>query len=298
MAGPEFASWLRLRIASRAPAAVIRIGEGELRVLAAREDDARSLAAAGGLIEQQSRQAFSPEGILELRRTLESAHHGADVLGVLGLGKPLPDSPLAVRRAAWEGQLAALHAKRIAAGRPPAAMASDRLNHEILPELPKLLGGRAVGVVSCRDVKPVLENSWGLEDVAVYRVPSQGGMRHLDGAYEAAMHDVPIWPQAHDRVAAELRVRERGEVFLVGAGLFGKDLCVRIRELGGIALDMGSVLDHLAGKMTRGDVQFVMELHAQGVPVAEIAARIRERFGIEVRRQEVAAQIDALSPYL
>jgi len=283
---------------TRSPAAVVRIGEGELRVLAAREDDARSLAAAGGLIEQQSRQAFSPEGILELRRTLESAHHGADVLGALAPARPLPGSLLAARRAAWESRLEALHAERLDSGRPAAARASDRLNHEILPELPKLLGGRAVGVVSCRDLKSVLEESWGLEDVAVYQLPSQGGMRHLDGAYEAAMHDVPIWREAHDRVAAELRVRERGEVFLVGAGLFGKDLCVRIRELGGIALDMGSVLDHLAGKMTRGDVQFVLELHTQKVPLGEIAARIRSRFGAEVDERDLAAQIDALSPYL
>ena len=40
--------------------------------------------------------------------------------------------------------------------------------------------------------------------------------------------------------------------FLVGAGIFGKDLCIRIRELGGIALDMGSCLDLMAGKVTRG----------------------------------------------
>jgi hypothetical protein len=143
-----------------------------------------------------------------------------------------------------------------------------------------------------------LESRWGLEDVAVYRVPSQGGTRHFDGAYEAAMHNVSIWPQGHDRVAAELEVRERGEVFLVGAGLFGKDLCVRIRELGGIALDMGSVLDHIAGKLTRGDVQFVMELHANETPPAEIAVRIRERFDVEVSARDVEAQIDAVAPYL
>jgi hypothetical protein len=293
-----FERWLRQRVESRAPAAVVRVGEGELRVLATRADDAKSLAEAGKLIAQQSGRRFSPEEILALRTALERAHDGADVIGALGSGTALPGSWLAARRATWKSQLATLQARRVASGRPAAALASDRLNHEILPELPKLLAGRSVSVVSCRDVKPVLEDMWGVVDVAVYQVPSQGGMRHLDGAYEAAMHDVPIWPEAHDRLTAELSVRESGEVFLIGAGLFGKDLCVRIRRLGGIALDMGSVLDHIAGKMTRGDVQFLMELRANEMPLAEIAVRMRDRFEVEISQEAVAAQIDALSAYL
>jgi hypothetical protein len=64
---------------------------------------------------------------------------------------------------------------------------------------------------------------------------------------------VPIWPDFYRRLEEEIEVREQGEVFLVGAGLFGKSLCVRIRERGGIALDMGSTLDGIAGKVTRGE---------------------------------------------
>jgi hypothetical protein len=41
-------------------------------------------------------------------------------------------------------------------------------------------------------------DEWGLEDVAVYQVPSQHSARDVDGAYERAMQ-VPIWPDAHDR---------------------------------------------------------------------------------------------------
>lgn len=50
------------------------------------------------------------------------------------------------------------------------------------------------------------------------------------------MHGVRIWPDVHVRLRSELTVREPGEVFLVGAGVFGKDLCVRVRDRGGASL--------------------------------------------------------------
>lgn len=40
-------------------------------------------------------------------------------------------------------------------------------------------------------------------------------------------------------------------VFLIGAGICGKVYADRVRRMGGIALDCGSILDHWAGKMTR-----------------------------------------------
>lgn len=49
-----------------------------------------------------------------------------------------------------------------------------------------------------------------------------------------------------------LEVRVPGEVLLVDAGLFGKALCVHMRDRDGIALEMGSVLDKPAGKATVG----------------------------------------------
>ena len=83
-------------------------------------------------------------------------------------------------------------------------------------------------------------------------MPSQYVMRTVDDEYERALHGIPIWPDVVDRIRDELEVRQRGEVFLVGAGLFGKELCIRVRERGGIALDLGSCLDGMADKVTRG----------------------------------------------
>jgi len=41
-------------------------------------------------------------------------------------------------------------------------------------------------------------------------------------------------------------------LFIVAAGLFGKDLCITIQEKGGIAIDMGSSVDFWVKKRTRG----------------------------------------------
>ena len=48
-----------------------------------------------------------------------------------------------------------------------------------------------------------------------------------------------------------LDVAYQGEVFLVGAGFLGKIYCQTIKNLGGIALDIGSAADYWMGYQTR-----------------------------------------------
>lgn len=45
-----------------------------------------------------------------------------------------------------------------------------------------------------------------------------------------------------------------GDVYLVGAGIWGKLFCDRIRASGGVALDIGSVWDAWSGKLSRPGV--------------------------------------------
>jgi hypothetical protein len=278
MSSLELARWLERRVASHTPTAVVRFGDGEARLLKADAANASSMRLANDQLQGETGRKFSQEEILDIRGALEHARDQADVLGTL--------------------PLTALQAERVAAGKPAAVLASSLLHHEILAELPRLVSGRQVSVISCRDVKPVIEDGWGLDDVAVYQIPSQYRTRDVDGAYEAALYDVSIWPDAHDRVRSELTVRERGEVFLVAAGLFGKDLCIDIRSQGGIALDMGSTLDHIAGKLTRNPMRRMFELHAEGVPVPEIAEFLQERFGARVDHDRIREFVTSVSPYL
>lgn len=62
------------------------------------------------------------------------------------------------------------------------------------------------------------------------------------------------FPTVYDRTLAELSVPRPGAVFLVAGGLLGKIYCDRIKQLGGIAFDIGAVVDAWMGHNTRGIV--------------------------------------------
>lgn len=285
---PGLAHWLGRRVKERARAAVVRFGDGERCLLEADPNDDESMTAAIGKLANETGLQFSPDAVLQVKRAVAEAHDEADVLGILA------GYTLVEERMNW---LTSLYAERMASGRRPAAMTNCRLHHDVLAMLPGLLAGRRVSVISCRDVKPVLEADWGLEDVAVYQVPSQYMLREVDGDYEAALRGVPIWPDAHTRVSDELTVREPGEVFLVGAGVFGKDLCIRVRERGGLALDLGSALDRVVGKITRGPRRRVLRLRKQGMSVPEIAAKLEDSHGVEIDHEKIRELTEDASPH-
>lgn len=292
MSNPELVHCLRQRVDSCTPTAVVRFGDGELLLLEAAADNAKSMQAAKTHVKGQTGLMPSSDTVLEIKAALEHAHNEADVLGVLA------HDLRTGRRWIPADRLDAMCCARITAGRPPAALAGSLLNHAILAELPGLLGNRPLSVISCRDVRPVIEDQWKLDDVAVFQVPSQYRTRRVDGTYEATMYDISIWPNVHDRIRSELSVRERGEVFLVGAGLFGKDLCIQIRDQGGIALDMGSALDHIAGKVTRGAMRLVFDLYEDGLPIPDIATKLENRLDAPVDRDQLRDFIDTVSRYM
>lgn len=285
---PVFSAWLAQRIEASVPTAVVRLGDGEERVLDAELDAPESMRVATLNLEGQSGLRFPPDAVFEVQRAIERAFDEADVLGIAF------DYRFDATRI---NTLTARYLKRVAAGRRPVPLAFCQLHHDVVGELADLLAGRRVSAISSRDLKPVLEGKWGLEDVAVYQVPSEYPARDLDGPYERAMHDVPIWPDRHAELRAELKVRERGEVFLVGAGMWGKDLCIDIRDRGGVALDLGSALDRIVGKITRGPLRRVQILHGDGMPVAEIAADLESRYGAKFDRERIGELIEGGPPH-
>ena len=187
------------------------------------------------------------EDILEIKSLVMNALDKADVVGIRGSDSFNDEHKI------WVERIEMVFEARVAQGRPTPYVSHCLLNNQLRDSLALVLEGqRRISVISCRDVGPRLQAVCGAEDVRVFPVPSQYVMRHVDGEYEAALHGVPIWPDFYHRLRDEISVRDRGEVFLIGAGLFGKDLCIRVRDLGGIALDLGSCLDGMADKVTRG----------------------------------------------
>lgn len=282
---PRFTEWLAGRIEERTPAAMVRFGDGEEAVVEASHTDEGAMALATAKLVGQTGARLPPRDVIEIGQSIERAYEQADVLGILSVGGNEEQGPSALR-----------YLERIAAGNPPAALTYRLLHHGILERLPELLSGRLVGVVSCRDVKPVIEADWGLRDVVIHQIPSEHKAREVDGSYEAALHGTPIWPDVYNRLKAELTIRERGEVFLVGAGILGKGLSLLIRDHGGIALDMGSALDRIAGKITRGPKRRARLKHARGLSVTEITADMESFYGTKLDRAKIQALIEAPSP--
>ncbi len=233
-------------IASRTPAAVVRFGEGEGRVLSVEPGRADSLDIAKRKLAKQTGLIFSPEQILRVSGLLMIALQQADVVGIEYGGG------FSAEHREWMQRIIAIHGGLPASAHRDRYVSQCTVNSDLYHALPTLLDGlNRLSLVSCRDLAPRLAKQ-GIHDVAVYQLPSQYVMRDVDDEYEAQLHDMPIWPDFYESLESGITVRQPGEVFLVGAGVFAKSLCIRIRDLGGIALDMGSTLDHMAEKTTRG----------------------------------------------
>jgi hypothetical protein len=229
------------------PLAVVRFLEGEGRLLVADPSDKTSMKVAIRKLRRQTGLTFSPGEMLKVRALVMKALDEADVVGIQA------DESFHEEHLEWMDRIADVYRSRLRQGRDPALVTHSRCNGDLYEALPSLLDSqKRVSAISCRDLRPTLEGDYGVTDVAIYQIPSQYVVRGVDGPYEQAMHDVAIWPDFYQQLQARISVRARGEIFLIGAGLFGKELCIRVRERGGIALDMGSALDRMAGKTTRG----------------------------------------------
>lgn len=106
-----------------------------------------------------------------------------------------------------------------------------------------------VSVISCLpEVATLLESRFQLRRVTFYQIPGEHGSKALLGAgvtYEAH------YPEAFARLQQKLSRRLDGHLFLVAGGLLGKLYAITIRQNGGIALDLGSLVDAWVGRSTR-----------------------------------------------
>jgi hypothetical protein len=119
-----------------------------------------------------------------------------------------------------------------------------------------------LGLISCRETLPhILESLFGVT-VRHYSLP--GMFRDLKGG------EIPgDYIERLESILEKRLVEFPGMLFLVGAGLYGKAYCAEIKRQGGIALDLGSLLDAWVGVGSRPTVyssMFADEPLTHGVP--------------------------------
>lgn len=114
-----------------------------------------------------------------------------------------------------------------------------------------MVGCGSIGLIHCSPTLPEAIRSELGVDVESFLVPDkavqQAQWRHHRAAAARAVH----YPDAFVNVCDRLRRPSNGRVFLVGAGLVGKKYLQLIKENGGIALDVGALLDAWDGRATR-----------------------------------------------
>jgi hypothetical protein len=100
-----------------------------------------------------------------------------------------------------------------------------------------------IGIVSSRiGIDKIISDALSIE-VVQYQIPDK---------YELVQsYKKTHYPTTYHEVLDNINVAFPGMIFLVAGGIVGKGYCKKIKELGGIALDLGSVVDTWTGKLTR-----------------------------------------------
>ena len=243
------ASDLREIIDAHQPASIVRLGDGEGNVLGIGNLE---FPAVYGLATQRimnlmfGRMDFSDNQMNHLRLGMEQAVLQADVLGIPSKHRiatcysRTQASTIADDTSVdFRGIIGSLDAVRLTSDvlvrgqRKPNILTDCYLHKDLLPFYSTLLSGRPfVGIVSCHDeIGSAVAAYFEIDKVQLYTIPPQGGRR--------AEH----YPDRFDELMSSFHVPEVGAVFLVSAGILGKLYCTRIKDLGGIAIDIGSVAD-------------------------------------------------------
>lgn len=108
-----------------------------------------------------------------------------------------------------------------------------------------LEGCDALFAITCRDTSR-LEKSLGR---TVNRIIIPAENRFADSKTDGKKH----FPERFNEIECEIsRSIKPGVVVLVGAGILGKIYCAMVKDAGGIAIDVGSLMDAIADLNTRG----------------------------------------------
>ncbi|MEQ8816689.1 MAG: tetratricopeptide repeat protein [Thalassobaculum sp.] len=251
--------------AEKRPFSLIRLGDGEGNFLPYPPAWARFEEADRRSVQYLwwGERRLGPADEAEISSLLCDSIRHADIVGVpdlsrLCFGMPLP-APASLYQSwhDYRGVLAILDhldgGTAVGAGtliRPEQVITSCNLHVDLASWglYERLFGSiRRVSVIGCHAALPAeLAARFGLTVSRFVRIPHERKFGEAFGYGDDGDH----YPDAFRRLRRDL-VAEPGEVFLVAAGILGKIYCDWIRSAGGIALDIGSVVDHWCGFSTR-----------------------------------------------
>jgi len=243
------AARIKSAIAASRPFSFIPLADGEARFLSylsARVHKILRPAELSAMINSiwpvwfgRNIDQFDRQAVLTLGQKILQAVDSADVTGIAGSGMVAADHYHFGFLAEMQGMILKPDGRHYT-----SALVHESL-HGIAPFLKPLLQDLPfIGFVGCHaDLAARLAQHCNITRAVCYLVPGESGrMEPPLSPAEAA-----CFPEFHDRILATLEVPFQGAVFLVSAGLPGKVYAARIKELGGIAIDIGRMADRWMG---------------------------------------------------
>ena len=125
-----------------------------------------------------------------------------------------------------------------------------------------LKGLDIVYCITCRDISRKIEKKFGIKKAEIFLIPPEryAYRKSLRKQFNKWDGD-PHYPDLYDEIVQWFKSFDlKGRVFLIGAGGLGKIYCMKIKQLGGIAIDVGALFDAWAGVCTRPYLKTVKEL--------------------------------------
>lgn len=220
------------------PVSIIRAGDGEKIVLESNQDLVKYQVCVKSVMIRQMGYEPIMSDVNKVRQNLIEAYRGADIVG-LPAQKNLVDL-----NSHWRGVDLAVKPWCNTRKFTSTDVAYDMLYNGMLDEW--LTGKKKIIYIGCRDIDEGLRRRFGTVHVHSYIIPPEA---KFTSGYEGERH----YPEMYNKVEWWLDAANcAGVPCLVGAGVIGKIYCNWMRDRGGVAFDIGAVMDLWAGFSTRG----------------------------------------------
>lgn len=237
------------------PFSLVRIGDGEGNILGALDPDfpaARQFSTQMILEMMFGASDFSAREVQRIAEDMATAVLSADVLGVsdhvrigrLQILRQCPEGRQDVRgyMGSYESILQVSSLLHRTGSRPPIVV-SNYVHRQMMALYGEVMrAARQVTLIGPYDLVQDIRQAFGVHRARALLIPNQASSSPGEGA--------KWFPKSYDDLRTTLDAQP-GEVFFISAGILGKGLCNHVKARGGVALDIGSVVDVWIGKAVR-----------------------------------------------
>ena len=247
--------WLRDRIKRQIPTSFIRLGDGEGSFLPYRADNLSHQIKDQYFIKKIwcGRQELDLETLSFFQEELQEAVIHADLLGVPPLRRLVKDlqcyigkdnNRRIVRNISNIYDFVSSHINQRSTLLTSSHLHTDLESFNLYRQLFSELD--TCGIITCHPkMEEILRDRYGIASVELFLIPGE----HKYAANWDGIKNENHYPTYFNQL--KNYAWEAGKVYLVAAGFLGKLYCHAIKKQGGIALDIGAIVDYWCGYKTR-----------------------------------------------